>query len=187
MDFILDLINSDSSVFSLDELELFWGIKNRQVLKNKIAYYKKKWILISVARGFYAVKWKEIDKFELANKIYSPSYISFFSALYHHSIIFQKQDDIYLAYKKTDIKKILDFEIKLKFLKKEILFNPDWIIHNWKYSIASKERAFLDTIYLYKDIYFDNISSLDLNKIKKLFWVYNNKTLEKRTLSYFEK
>jgi hypothetical protein len=32
---------------------------------------------------------------------------------------------VYLAYKKTDEKKILDFSIKLKSLKKEILLNPD--------------------------------------------------------------
>jgi predicted transcriptional regulator of viral defense system len=56
--------------------------------------------------------------------MYSPSYISFFSALYHHSIIFQYENDIYLAYKKSDVRKVLDFEIKLKNLKKEILLNP---------------------------------------------------------------
>jgi hypothetical protein len=29
-----------------------------------------------------------------------------------------------LAYKKSDTKKVLDFEIKLKNLKKEVLLNP---------------------------------------------------------------
>ncbi|MDP2395974.1 MAG: hypothetical protein Q8M44_03685, partial [bacterium] len=60
----------------------------------------------------------------LVNKIYSPSYISFFSALYHYSIIFQYDTDVYLAYMKSDSRKILDFEIKLKTLKNEILLNP---------------------------------------------------------------
>jgi hypothetical protein len=80
---------------------------------------------------------------------------------------------------------VLDFEIKLKNLKKEILLNPSWIINNWNYSIAWKERAFLDTIYLYWDIHFDNISKLDYEKILELLPIYWSKSLKKKVESYF--
>jgi len=187
MEKIIELYNSKNTVFTFDELKSIFWITNIQVLKNKLQTLKSKNIFISPTKWIYLLKYKQINKFELANKIYSPSYISFFSALYHHSIIFQYQNDVYLAYKKTDSKKILDFEIKLKTLKKEILLNPDWIINNWIYSIASPERAFLDTIYLFSDIHFDNISKLDKEKVIKLLPIYTSKTLEKKAKSYFVK
>jgi hypothetical protein len=80
---------------------------------------------------------------------------------------------------------VLDFEIKLKNLKKEVLLNPSWIINNWNYSIAWKERAFLDTIYLYWDIYFDDISKFDYEKILELLPIYWSKSLDKKVKSYF--
>ncbi len=187
MEKIIELYNSKNTIFSLDELKNIFWISNIQVLKNKIWFLKSKWILYSPTRWIFYLKDKQINKFELANKIYSPSYISFFSALYIHSIIFQYQDDVYLAYKKTDTKKILDFEIKLKTLKKEILLNPSWIINNGLYSIATPERAFLDTIYLFWDIHFDNISKLDYKKIIELIPIYKNKPLEQKAKSYFLK
>lgn len=187
MEKILQLYNSKNTVFTFDELKAIFWIQNTQVFKNKLQFLKSKWILYSPTKWIYCLKDTQINKFELANKIYSPSYISFFSALYHHWIIFQYQNDVYLAYKKTDSKQILDFEIKLKTLKKEILLNPDWIINNGMYSIASPERAFLDTIYLFWDIHFDNISKLDYEKVIKLLPIYNNPTLEQKAKSYFLK
>lgn len=187
MNIILKLSNSKKTVFTFDEIQNIFLIQNKQVLKNKINSYVKKWILKRITRWIYSLEWKEINKFELANKIYSPSYISFFSALYHHSIIFQYENDVYLAYKKSDTKNILDFDIKLKNIKKETLLNPSWIINNWEYSIASAERAFLDTIYIYWDIYFDNIKNIDYKKVEELLEIYKSKNLEKKVKSYFNK
>ncbi len=187
MNELLKLYKDKKTVFNFDDLKTIFAISNNQVLKNKIHYLKTKNILSSPTRWIYILQDKELNKFELANKIYSPSYISFFSALYHHSIIFQYQDDVYLAYKKTDEKQILDFSIKLKNLKKTILLNPDWIINNWYYSIASPERAFLDTIYLFWDIHFDNISNIKLEEVIRLLPIYHNKALEKKAKSYFIK
>ena len=82
---------------------------------------------------------------------------------------------------------ILDFNINLKNLKKEILLNPNWILNNWYYSLASPERAFLDTLYLFWEIHFDNTSKLDYEEILRLLPIYKNKTLEKRAKSYFVK
>lgn len=187
MNIILKLSLSKNTIFTLDQLQEIFELKNKQVFKNKIGYYIKKWILERLTKWIYCLKWKEINKLELANKIYSPSYISFFTALYNHSIIFQYDNNVYLAYKKSDTKQILDFEIKLKSLKDDILMNPSWIINNWFYSIAWPERAFLDTIYLYSDIYFDNIEKIDSEKVLELLPLYKSKTLEKKAKSYFTK
>ena len=52
------------------------------------------------------------------------------------------------------------------------------------YSIASAERAFLDTIYLNKDYHFDNLLLLDWNKVYEILPIYSNKQMEKRVEKY---
>ena len=47
-------------------------------------------------------------------------------------------------------------------------------------NIASPERAFLDTLYLNKDFYFDNCSILDKEMIQKFLPIYNSKQLNIR-------
>ena len=185
MDEILQLYKWKQTVFNFSDLESIFGITNTQVLKNKIQFLKKKWILSSPRRGIYVVRDKPVNSFELANKIYSPSYISFYSALYHHKMIFQYPEEVYLAYKKTQMQDIAGLQVELKTLKKNILLNPSGIIHNGLYSIASAERAFLDTLYLSGEIHFDNLDMIDVNKVKELLKIYQSKTLEKRAVSYF--
>lgn len=101
-----------------------------------------------MARGIYATR-ETYDRFELANKIYSPSYVSFFSALYCHAMIFQYQSNVYLAYQKTTTTHLAAFDIILKNLKEELLFNQEGIEIREHYSMAGKERAFLDTLYIF--------------------------------------
>ena len=54
------------------------------------------------------------------------------------------------------------------------------------YFIASRERAFLDTVYLNKNYYFDNLSSLDWDRCFEILYIYENKAMEKRLNSYHE-
>lgn len=183
---ILELLKSEKSIFSVDELSIYIDHKNEQYLRNRISNYTKQWVLKIIARWFYSTKDK-YDKFELANRIYSPSYISFFSALYYHQIIFQFQNEIYLAYIRSGNKKINDSEIILKYLKKDILLNLEGIITEKNYSIASPERAFLDTLYIFWEIYFDNLDKISKDNVDKILPIYNSKRLEKLANSYFLK
>jgi len=48
------------------------------------------------------------------------------------------------------------------------------------YFIATRERAFLDALYLYKNYYFDNLDVLDEKKVFEILKIYQNKTLEQR-------
>jgi len=183
---ILELLKSKQSVFSVRDLSQFIRHSSDAYLRNRISFYEKKWILYSVARGIYTTR-ETCDRFELANKIYSPSYISFFSALYHHGVIFQYQRDVYIAYRKTDTKKLQDFSIILKTLKSDLLFNPEWILIQEFYSIATKERAFLDTLYLFGETYFDNLDSMNWGYIQKLVKIYDSPRLEKLVQTYIPK
>ena len=80
-----------------------------------------------------------------------------------------------------------NFTISYKKIKDGILMNPKGIIMENGYSIASIERAFLDTLYLYGDYYFDNLSLIDWKKAEDLIGIYENKALEKRFGRYVER
>ena len=52
--------------------------------------------------------------------------------------------------------------------------------------IATKERAFLDVIYLNKDYFFDNLQPLDFDKVFKLIEIYENKRVETDVKKLYE-
>ena len=187
--FILNVWESKSTVFTVNELANFIEYSSDSSLRLKISNYTKRWYVEKVGRWLYALPNKEINIFELANKIYSPSYISFFSALYHYGIIFQATpNEVFLAYKKSETKKLknLKLEIHLKCLKESILLNDKWLTFTENYTIASPERAFLDSIYIYNNIYFDNLDILDIEKMTKIIPIYwKNTMMLNRIEKYF--
>lgn len=189
--FTLNVWNLKNTVFTINELSQIIPNNWNNSLKLKISNYAKKWYITRIGKWLYTLPNYNINPFELINKKYSPSYISFWTALYHHWLIFQANpNEIDLAYKKSQLIKLenLDLEINLKCFKEDILLNPEWIINNWLYSIAWKERSFLDTIYLNPNYYFDNLDILDKNKITELIWIYKkDKMMKKRVLNYFPK
>lgn len=189
INFILNIWDSKNTVFTINELSQIIPHNSDKTLRLKISNYKKRWYIEKIVRWIYSIPNIKINLFELVNKIYSPSYISFFSALYHHWIIFQANpSQIDLAYKKSQVVKLINLwlEIKLRCLKQDILLNPEWLVFKDTYTIASAERAFLDTIYLYKNIYFDNIDILNIEKIKELLPIYKkDKMMKDRVLKYF--
>ena len=66
---ILKINNSKKTVFSTNELALFWKIVNKKVLYVTINRYIKKGYLEKIRRGLYSLKNKEVNLFELANKM----------------------------------------------------------------------------------------------------------------------
>lgn len=73
-----------------------------------------------------------------------------------------------------------------KKIKDNILTNSAGIEQSDYYSIASKERAFLDVLYLNKGYHFDNLAPLDFNKVFELLPIYNNKRMSKKVHTYFK-
>jgi hypothetical protein len=53
-------------------------------------------------------------------------------------------------------------------------------------NIATPERAFLDTLYLFGDVYFDNTCALNYRKIKDILPVYRSKRIENYVDRNFE-
>ena len=178
-------MKSPKSVLSLNDIVLLWGEGGDKV-KSRINYYVKNGDLVRLRKGIYA-KDRRYDKFELAVKIFTPSYISFESVLAQEGIIFQYTKEITLAsYLSRTIK--CDGQIyRYRKIKEEILLNKKGLIEKRGYWIASKERAFLDTLYLFKNFYFDDLSSLNWQKVEEILPIYSNKRMEKEIAVYKNK
>ncbi len=181
-EFISIILRSSKTVFSFKDIGLFWKEINPNSAKVRVNYYVKNKELIQLRRGLYA-KDQNYNKYELATKIYTPSYISFETVLKNAGMIFQHYNSIFVASYKTKRIVIDKQEYSFKTIKKEILTNSVGIEENNNYHIASIERAFLDILYLNKDYYFDNLSPLNWKKVYEMLPIYgNNKRMEKKVL-----
>jgi len=177
------LYKSTKTIFTNKDLALIWEERDSKKLNSKIAYYVKRGVLIRLSRGIYS-KEKLYDSRELATSIYSPSYISFETALRDAGMIFQHYDTLFVASKWSKNLKINGKSFTLRKMKESILYNPEGIVKKDNYSIATPERAFLDMIYIYPRYYFDNLKPLNWEKCFKLVKIYSNKQLEKRLAKY---
>ena len=90
------LLRSPKTIFSTKDVALLWGEKNEASARVRLSYYVRAGKLIRVRRGLYA-KDKNHDKFELATRIYTPSYISFETVLTRAGINFQYYNNIFVA------------------------------------------------------------------------------------------
>jgi len=183
--YILKIANSSNTVFTFKDIMLLWQETNPANAKSRINYYVKQNLLYPIRRGVYA-KSKNYNPYELAIKIITPSYISLETVLAREGVIFQNYDKIFLVSYKTTQTKIDGQTFSFRKIKDQVLMNPAGINVGDAFSIASKERAFLDTIYLNNKYHFDNLSSIDWKKCFELAKIYENKNFEKRLNDYRE-
>lgn len=149
---ILQIYKSSLTVFTAKDIAFLLKETKLNTIKAKINYYVKTKKLIPLRKGIY-VKDKSYNKLELATKIYTPSYISLETVLYKEGVIFQHYDSIFVvSYLSREI--TCDNQKYIyKKIKNEILLNPKGIRKEKNYFIATKERALLDALYLYKNYF----------------------------------
>ncbi len=180
------LYQAKNTVFTANEISLLWGEDNLDKLKSSLKYYVDKGNLIRLRRGIYAKP--DYDIREVAVKIYTPSYISFETALLEEGVIFQHYETIFAAsYLGREVNLKNGQKIQYQKMKNSILLNMEGIIKKDGYAIAGKERAFLDTIYRSPGYYFDNLRAVDWEKCFSLVKIYLNKKQEERLKSYYNK
>ena len=172
-DFILEIYKKPQTIFTFKEISLLFPQLSYKNLKNKVSYFVRVGKLKRIRKGIYAKE--NFNSLELANKIYTPSYISFETVLEPEGIIFQKYQTIFAASYLSRRIKVGDQEIFYRKVKDEILLNSLGIEEKNFYFIASKERAFLDAVFLYKDYYFDNLRPLNWEAVEEMKKIYSNK------------
>lgn len=185
-DYILDLMRSKKTVFTFKDLFLLWGESDVNFVKKKIHRYVKAGKMNSVRKGIYS-KDKNYDKYELATKIYTPSYVSMETVLGSAGVTFQLYGQIFVVSYTTKEIECDGQKYSYNKIKDTILTNQVGIESRENYNIASPERAFLDVIYLHKDYYFDNLSILNWEKVEEILPIFGgNKRMAKLVRSYRE-
>ena len=183
--YLLDLIKLKQTIFTTKDISLLWNSSDNAFIKEKLYRYTKANKLFRIRKGIYS-KDKNFESNELATKIFTPAYISFETVLAKEGLIFQYYSQIFSASYQTKKITILNQEYVYRKIKNEILVNMAGIENKNSYSIATKERAFLDMIYINKNFYFDNLSILNWDKVFDLLPIYKNKSMQKTVNKYYK-
>lgn len=184
-DYLQSILRSNKTVLTLKDIALLWQDADTDAARVRLNYYVRKGDLYRIRRGLYA-KSKEYNKLELATRVFTPSYVSFETVLAREGLIFQYQTQITIAsYLTRDI--TIDEQVfAYKKIKDAVLTNSMGIEHSDETSLATKERAFLDTLYNNTDYHFDNLRSLDWDTVFAILPMYENKRMTNKVNQLFK-
>lgn len=178
------ILNDSRTVFTLPDIAMLAGESNFESVNDKINYYVKTNRLNRPRKGIYTKS--NYNPLELACKLYTPSYISLEYVLQQTGIIFQYGSTItavsYLSRKLS----IDNNAYSYRKIKNEIIVDTTGINQVNNVNIASPERAFLDTLYLNSNYYFDNLRLLNRELVAELLPIYESKALEARLKKQFK-
>jgi predicted transcriptional regulator of viral defense system len=196
VNYYIILLESGLKFFNISDLQLIWKINDRTKVINIIRYYKSKNKIYSIKSGLYTLIPKDKitfdDKLIIAQKIISPSYISYHTALNINGINFQYYDSIHL---------IADYHKKINILGTNIIFHKinnsmflsklgliEAKTNNGAYTIAGPERSIIDSWYLNPSIGIDiNYSNkIDKKLLLQIASLYNKPSIIKNLKKYFK-
>lgn len=177
-DVVFAVYSDSRSVFTLKDIAMLTGESNFKSINGKLNYYVRKGKLLSPRKGIYVKAGYNTE--ELACILYTPSYISLEYVLQKAGVVFQYDERVTAVSYLSRSVKIEGRTYAYRKIKGEILIGTEGINQIGNVNIASPERAFLDTLYLNKEYYFDNINSLNKEVIYKLLLLYSSKTLTAR-------
>ncbi|MBN1694401.1 hypothetical protein JW879_03260 [candidate division WOR-3 bacterium] len=187
----------DFTVFSLNDIRNIDGNFRRRSLNE----WQDKGYIKKVIDKYYIFSDLELNEnvlFEIANRIYSPSYISLEMALSYYHLI---PESVYIVTSVTT-RKTNSFDTKIgsfdyRTVKPELFFG--YSIENYgdkHYKIASIEKSILDYLYLNPGVrekadfeslrinYDEFRSNIDPEKIDSYLSVFRQKTLKRRVDSF---
>jgi predicted transcriptional regulator of viral defense system len=188
MNKLLLLNKTNKKIFSTQDLGVIWQEADKRKLLESIKYYLRTNQIYQISRGIYSTEKynaKDIEEnielsFKIAQKISPDSYISLYTAMKYHGLIFQYYDDIYSIGERNIKREVFNKNFIYKTMKDDIFRNDIGILEKEGYRIANKERSFCDSLYLFPNIGVDNIDILDKDRVWKISKIYENKSLNKR-------
>ncbi|RMG40859.1 MAG: hypothetical protein D6732_02970 [Methanobacteriota archaeon] len=189
---ILRLKNIDKPYFNLRE---FARVMNISLPSAKVAAsrYAKSGLLIRLKRDLYVLadQWNHLSietKFQFANLIQSPSYVSLLSALSYYQISTQIQQEFIesIAIKRTRRVTVENTVFNYSKIKKDLYFGFQ---RSGQFFIAEPEKALLDALYLMSlkrytlDLDAIDFDRLNWNKVKDMLTKFPT-SVEKMVLQY---
>ncbi len=189
-----DIIKNKYYVFSFEDLLTLYYNENKQNLKQMLYRWKQKNWIRSLKKGLYELTYPDeyiIPDMYIANKLYSPSYVSLETALSNYSII----PEVSMAVTSITTKPTRQFKnvhgLFIYHTLRPEFFTGYYIEKQGKFEIfiAEPEKALIDFIYFktYRNkkfnlqeerLDFDIISSFNKKKLKKYIKQYNLKLEE---------
>jgi predicted transcriptional regulator of viral defense system len=178
------LLRDKRVVFDTTDLALVWGYADRGKVSQLAKYYTNEGKLFRLKNGLYSTQ-AQPNIYAIAQKTLSPSYISFYTALREHGVVFQWHDRVYSAALSRRVVVAAGQTFDFKQLKPDIFFNALGIDQREGYSIASRERAICDTLYLDPEVYFDNVADVNVGVLKKIAALYHKPSMLKSLQVWF--
>lgn len=175
---------SEQTVFTIAELGILWRENRPDNLKAKVNYYCRSGVLAPLRRGIYRLVGKDYQPLALANRVFIPSYVSLETVLVKFGVVFQPYEAVYSVSYQTRELEIGGRKYVYRKIRQDVLTNPAGIKHENYYTVASLERAFLDTLYLNGEQYFDNLGEINFDICRELVAIYKSRQLEKRLEKY---
>ena len=141
------------NLFTLADVYKYFPEEKEESLRIQLSRFVKRGLIHRIKRGLYCFDLKKVNELQLANLLYTPSYVSAQSALHYYGIIPDIPQSI-TSVTTVTTKKILTKLGTYHYFKvaTPLYFGFDRIkLHNSRYlKIARPEKALLDFIYLNK-------------------------------------
>ena len=171
------LMESGRTVFIPLDLRMIWRM-NTLNAKISILRMAEKGLVGRLATGFYALN-DRYNRYELANRILSPSYVSFQSALFYEGINFQARGEVGSVALRDHRKKVGNALYTYAAMKQDLFFNAEGVVMREGVAMALPERAILDSFYFGYLPDIDDASKLNKTLLAKLSALYP-KTVQKK-------
>ena len=187
----------DFTIFSFNDIKTI----DKNFFRIRLNEWQDKGYIKKIVKGYYIFSDLELNEnvlFEIANRIYSPSYISFEIALSYYHLIPESVYGMTSASTRRTYKfKTPIAEFAYRTIKPEFFFGYNLIEYNNKsFKIASMEKAILDYFYLNPKIEKESdfvslrinrdvfLKQIDKEKFNKFLNKFAKKTLTRR-INYF--
>jgi predicted transcriptional regulator of viral defense system len=171
------LMESGRTVFTPLDLRLVWRV-NTLNAKTSAVRMVEKGLIIRLAAGYYALN-ERYNRYELANRLVTPSYVSFQSALFYAGINFQARDEVGSVALRVHRKKAGETLYTYAAMKKELFFNSEGIVTREGAALACAERAVVDSFYFGYLPDIDDPDKLNKTYLAKLSKMYPKTTQKK--------
>ncbi len=148
IELVRNLVRFNKAYWSVADLQKILGYQSRQTLLVALHRLVREGVLTRMRRGIYRVSLNSVEGALLANLLYTPSYLSFESALSRFGILSQVPYTITLATTRRSKKMTLDgTAVEYRQLREDLYFG-----HRLEkgLDIAEPEKALLDALYLVK-------------------------------------
>jgi len=154
-------------LFSSRDIQEVFGIKSKKTLEGVIKKFVDENILTRLEKGKYLLADANISDFEIAQFLYSPSYISFETALNYHGILSQFPVEITSATTKFPVQKVIQGKLYSYSKIKVNLFTGYYKEKNAL--IAYPEKALFDQLYMIAkgvktEEYLDEMDYINIDK-----------------------